>query len=267
MVTRYIKHSVLLLLTLLSGLATAQNYPAQSNPPRMVNDFAGIISASDEAVIEQVLRNYNDTTSTQIAVVTVSSLDGVTPSEYATELAHRWGVGGKSKDNGVLMLVKPKSGSERGEVFIAVGYGLEGAIPDAAVSKIIQDVVIPNFSKGAISQGVYDAVQLLMGLAAGEYTADDIASGGGVSDSTIVFITLIAIFILSTFFRRSPNSTVGSDRVDSNLGSIIFYSMLLGGRGHRGGSGGYGGGGFGGGSSFGGFGGGGFGGGGAGGSW
>lgn len=252
MVNKYLKTLFALVALFFAVGAFGQNYPQPQNPHRIVNDFAGVFSASERDALEQKLRTFNDTTSTQIAIATIADLEGVAPSVYATELAHKWGVGKDGKDNGVLILVKPKTSDSKGEVFIAVGYGLEGAIPDAIASRIIRDVIIPQFQNNDMYGGINEATDMLMGLSSGEYTADEM---GGSPEALIGLgsIVFIVIMALSFIFADKISNTLGSDSSTSHIPSIFFG--MGGGRSS---------GGFGGGSSFGG---GGFGGGGAGGSW
>lgn len=262
---RKIKILFLFICSLLSFASFAQDIPKPLSG-RMVHDFANQISSRDEQIIERQLRALNDTTSTQIAVVTVNSLDGYSIAEYATKLGHSWGVGTKGKDNGIVILFKPKTARSNGEVFIAVGYGLEGAVPDATAKMIIEKEMIPYFREGKISAGISQAVTTLISLVEGEYTADEYAKRkrGG---SSAYLILLIFIFIM-LFGGRRTHSDYGSGGTTSATSAALPWILLsmMGNSGGR--RGGYGGGsGFGGGGSFGGFGGGGFGGGGAGGSW
>lgn len=245
------------LLLLLGSNLAGQDFPEPMQPRRIVNDFTGMFSPQQQAALERKLRNFNDTSSTQIAVVTVPSLHGYAPNDYAQRLAEKWGVGQKGKDNGILMLIKPKTRDEKGQVAIAVGYGLEGTVPDAIASRIIRNEVIPAFQNGQYYNGVDKATDVLMDLTGGEYTADQYArrnEGGGLAWLLIPFGL---IFLLPWFVKRKHGYTTGSRGGDV---PPIFWGGGFG----RGGGFGGGGGGFGG---FGGFGGGGFGGGGASGSW
>ncbi|MEG1635190.1 MAG: TPM domain-containing protein [Rikenellaceae bacterium] len=262
MVTKYFKPFLAFIALFITLGVFAQNYPQPQNPPRIVNDFARVFSDSESQMLEQKLRAFNDTTSTQIAIATVSDLEGVAPSVYATELAHKWGVGRQGKDNGILVLIKPKTRESKGEIFIAVGYGLEGAIPDAVTSRIIRNVIIPRFQQGQMYAGINEATDALIGLASGEYTADEVLgredsrSAGGF----VFFIIAFVVMIIMSFFNRKRSHTVGSENSTSHVPPIIFFGSPFSGGGRGSSSGGFGGG-------FGGFGGGGFGGGGAGGSW
>ena len=231
-------------------------------PRRIVNDFTGLLSPKEQAGLEQKLREFNDTTSTQIAVVTVPTLHGYTPNDYAQRLAEQWGIGQKGKNNGLLILVKPKIRNEQGQVAIAVGYGLEGAVPDAIASRIIRNEIIPEFQDNRYYAGLDKATDILMKLTSGEYSAKEYEQDD-FTEYALAFIFLlfvIIVFAISRFKSKGPDQNTGSGSSRSQGGPFIFW----------GGLGGSGGGRSTGGSSFGGFrgfGGGSFGGGGASGSW
>lgn len=265
------------LMTVLIWIAAVIALHAQSllprpEPPRLVNDLAGILSAGEMQALENKLVAFNDSTSNQIAVVIVSDLQGYDRSEFAYRVARDWGVGQGDFNNGLLVLVKPKSASSNGQVFIATGYGLEGAIPDIACADIIDREIIPRFRENDYYGGIDAGTNVLMSLAAGEYSYDSYAGGGssGSIPGVIIFLMiLVFIFIISA---GSSNNKHLRRNGSSNLPLWLLLSMMGGGKSHSGSwggfSGGSGGGGFsGGGGGFGGFGGGGFGGGGAGGSW
>ncbi len=264
-------------MTILFWIAAVISLQAQSllprpEPPRLVNDLAGVLSAGEAQALENKLVAFNDSTSNQIAVVIVSDLQGYDRSEFAYRVARDWGVGQGDFNNGLLVLVKPKSGSSNGQVFIATGYGLEGAIPDIACADIIDREIIPRFRENDYYGGIDAGTNVLMSLAAGEYSYDNYAGGGssGSIPGVIIFLMiLVFIFIISA---GSSNNKHLRRNGSSNLPLWLLLSMMGGGKSHGGSwggfSGGSGGGGFsGGGGGFGGFGGGGFGGGGAGGSW
>ncbi len=261
------RFSLVVLLLLLSVVVWGQNYPKPIKG-RMVHDFAKVLSNNEERALETRLRSFNDSTSTQMVIVTVKSLNGEDISQYATELGQEWGVGHKGKDNGVVILYKPKVGNSRGQIFIAVGYGLEGAIPDATASAIVNNDMIPYFQQGKTAAGLAKGVDVLVSLAKGEYTADDYNKSkkrrGGSSFSLIIFILFFILSMLIPRKRRGDNITSSGSTASDSILPWILIGMMGSGRS----SGGYGGGGgFSSGGGFGGFGGGGFGGGGAGGSW
>jgi len=138
---------VALSLVLSVSLLVAQEIPEPMQPPRLVNDFAGLLNENQWTRLEGKLRNYHDTTSTQIYVVIVNDLLGYDKADFAFRLGEKWGVGQQGKNNGAIILLKPKVGNKRGEVFIATGYGLEDVIPDALANRIIDKEMIPEFKK------------------------------------------------------------------------------------------------------------------------
>ena len=253
---------LLLILAVLPCMSAIAQIPHRPQPPRLVNDFASVLTSEQRMELERTLVAFDDTTSNQIAVLFVDGFGGLDISSFAIELGREWGIGREEYDNGIVVVVKPKAGNERGQAFIAVGYGLEGAIPDIAAHRIVDDVMIPRFIEGDYYRGVSDAVSLLMKLASGEISVADIEEGdsGGALG---VIIVLIILFIVSLAISGRRHRNGGSDTFTGGGHSTgafppIFFGCFGGGGGH---SGGFGGGGFGG------FGGGSFGGGGAGGSW
>lgn len=261
-----------LLLIVQAVLSTlfAQDIPDKPVPPRLVNDFAGMLSSQEVNALEQKLVAFNDSTSTQIAVVTVTDLNGYDIADYAQRLAEKWGIGQKGRDNGVLVLVKAKTAGSNGEVFVAQGYGLEGVIPDITAAEIIDQEIVPAFRNGDYYGGIDRATNTLMSLARGEFTAEQYGQRGRSTkkDGPGSLFVIIFIVILITILSRRGGRGGGRGRrltSGSDLPFWLLMSMLgSGGRSHRGSWGGFSGGG---GGGFGGFGGGGFGGGGARGSW
>lgn len=266
---------VLFLMLTQSGGLSAQ-VPPRPQPQRLVNDLADIFSSSQEERMEQTLVAFTDSTSNQIAVVSVPDLYGMDKAQLAFQIGEEWGVGQQKFDNGVVILVKPKVGNSRGEVFIATGYGLEGVLTDAVCRRIIEQYMIPAFQANDYYAGVENALNVILPLAAGEISTDEFASGDG-SESVIasVFFLLFIFIIFVALFKSGgnnrPQNMGGGNRKGLSTADLIMLSILSnnsnsrGSDGWGGSSGGFGGG-FGGGG-FGGFGGGGFGGGGAGGSW
>ena len=244
-----------LLLVLFFGTGLNAQLPSPSNPPRLVNDYTGTLSASQINTLEHKLVAYNDSTSTQILVLLVDDLQGYSIEQYATEIGHSWGVGQKDKGNGVVILVKPKKGSERGEVNISTGYGMEQYVTDATGKNIIEKEMIPAFREGDYYTGIDNAVNVIMDLCSGKFTQDEYNDGEGIPG----WLTLLFIIAIIIVFIKFSN---GSGQNYSGGGSRTIWIPMGGGYG-----GGFGGGGGFSGGGFGGFGGGGFGGGGASGSW
>ncbi len=224
--------------------------PDPMSPPRLVNDFAGILTPQQKDALERKLVDFDRETSTQIAVVTVDDLNGYAPGDFAQRLLEKWGVGGKKNNNGVVFLVKPKTGQSRGEVFISVGYGLEGVIPDITAGHILDREVVPSFRNGDYYSGIDRGVDALIALSKGEYTATK-EDEGPSPVAVVIFLIITLIFVIAGS-RHNKRGGRG--------GGGMWIPPVSGGRG-----GGFGG--FGGGGGFGGFGGGIGGGGGGGRSW
>lgn len=262
--------TIFLSLIIFSGFS--QDIPERPNPPRLINDLANVLSDQEKQQLETELVQFNDQTSTQICIVTLPSLSGMEISDLSFKIGEKWGIGQKGKNNGILIVFKPKVGNEKGAVFVAVGYGLEGVIPDAVANRNVVDYeMIPRFRENDIYGGLHAGAKVLMSLAAGEFTAEAYQKktsgkksekgGGGF------ILVILVIIVLISLFRGGRGGHYNSG------GSLPFWLALglLGSNrgggsfgGFSGGSGGFGGGG---GGGFGGFGGGSFGGGGAGGSW
>ena len=247
--------------------------PQRPNPPRLVNDLAHIFSANQVNTLERELVNFADTTSNQIAIVTVPELYGMDKSQLAYSIGEKWGIGQRKFDNGVVILIKPKIGNSRGEVFIATGYGLEGVLNDAVCRRIIEGRMIPNFMNNDYYAGVQSALKIILPLVSGEISSKEYLSKGD-DDSFLgaaiflVFLVIFVIVIAKMGGEGPKNMGGGNGRGGRNMNAMdaLFLASILGsGRGRS--HGGFGGGGSFGGGGFGGFGGGRFGGGGAGGSW
>ncbi len=265
-------HAVLIMLFAalsFSEISQAQSeFPVRPEPPRLVNDFAGVLSGDQKALLENKLVSFNEKTSTQIAIVTVNSLAGYDKADYAFKLSEQWGIGTKGKNNGILILVKPKSASEKGQVFVAVGYGLEAVVPDAIARQALVDgELVPSFKKNDYFTGLDRSTDVLISLTAGEYTADQYIKAvnkKGKSGSGGFILIMIVLAVIFLFRRRSNSHGISSGQ--GFLGTLLLMDLLGGGR-NSGSWNDFSGGGSSGGDSFGGFGGGSFGGGGAGGSW
>lgn len=260
------KHLAILLCVLCVGVfAQAQDIPARPNPPRLVNDLAGILSPETIQALEARLDAFDDSTSVQIAVVTIPTTHDYDPVDYAVKLGRSWGVGNKDFNNGVIFLIA----RDDHKTFIAPGYGLEGAMPDITCKQIVDNNILPYFKQGDFNTGVDSGVVAIMQAARGEYKAPpgyhQDGKGRGVGAAGFFILLFIVIFIIWAV-RRGGGPGGGYVSRRGYMGGPLFWTAvgsMLGGGGRSGG--GFGGGG--GGGGFGGFGGGSFGGGGAGGSW
>ncbi len=260
------KRILFILITVLSMSAGfGQNVLPKPNPPRLVNDAAGVLSPEQVDILERKLVALDDSTSNQIAVVLIKDLGDYAIEDYAVKLFREWGIGNKKTNNGVLII----AAIDNRKVWIEVGYGLEGAIPDVVASSIYRNEIVPQFREQNYYRGIDNAINALTKAAVGEYKVKRERKGsegkGGGSIFTFLIILAIVIIVVARGSRGGGGGWGGGRR--SGFGDIaeavILSSLLNGGRGNSGG--GWGGGSSGGG--FGGFGGGSSGGGGAGGSW
>lgn len=253
---------VLLVLMAFNSWAKGDDFPDQPSPPRLVNDMAGMLSSAEEEKLENKLVGFDNTTSTQITIVTIKSIGSYDVADYAVKLFNKWGVGQKGKNNGVLVLVA----KDERKAWITTGKGLEGVLTDAQTSRIYRNELKPAFKQGDYYGGLDHTADAIIAVTKGEYTADkkDVEKGAPVA-GIIILIIIIAMISRS----RGGNGGGGYMSRRGGLGDIatgmIIGNLLNGGRRHGGGWGG--GGSDWGGGGFGGFGGGSSGGGGAGGSW
>jgi len=262
------KRFLVIIVLVVSSIAThAQNIPARPNPPRLVNDLANVLSPEQRDILEERLVAFDDSTSNQIAIVTIPTLGQYDIESYANKLFRSWGIGTAKHDNGILILVAANDHKMR----IEVGRGLEGPIPDVTAKDIIENDLVPNFRQGNFYRGFDEAITSLEQAAAGEYHErrnrdDNSGKGGGF----LVFIIILFIVLFIVGRGGGPRGGIMSRRGFSGWWIPFLFSGGWG-NGRRGGGwsgGSWGGGGFGGGGGgFGGFGGGSSGGGGASGGW
>ncbi len=223
-----------------------------------VYDYARMLSPDQRRRLEQKISKYYDSTSTQIVIATIDRVNDDI-SLYATEWAHKWGIGQKDKANGVFILVS----KDDHKITIRTGYGVEHLLTDALSKRIIERDIIPYFRQGYFYEGLDKAIDSIQKVLAGEYK-NDLPQGEEIPLWVIILIIILFIILISSLSKGSSGGSSGGGWTTRSGGPIIFSS---GGRSSwPGGSGGSFGGGFGGGFS-GGFGGGGFGGGGATGGW
>ncbi len=232
-------------------LSWGATYPEPPQPFRYVNDYTHTLTQQQQQAIEQQLVAYSQKTSSQIAVVMIPSTGDVEIADYAFRLGDRLGIGRKQLNNGVLMLIAK---NDR-KIFIATGQGLEGALPDAFLGKVIRQVITPAFKENRYATGIAEGLKYIIAASQGEFKPEQLAE-----EERYDFIPLlmVAFFFLVVFLsERHKRRTYVSPRSRHYQNGGIYINPHDFDR-HDGG--------FGGGSS-GGFGGGGFGGGGAGGSW
>lgn len=266
---------IFLLTVLVAGSVRSQTFDCGLTPPdrsqqdQLVWQYTPFLSESEVAQLNAKLVSFARETSNQILVIVVDTLCGLPESDLAFDIGEKWGIGKKGFDNGIVLLIKPNGTPGQRKVYIATGYGLEGAIPDLMGKRIVENEVIPNFKAGNYYRGVASATDVLMAMAKGEFNEKSYGKGDqGPPWPFLVFI-LVVIAAFAFAWRNRVSSYSKTNNVDFWTAMFLLSQMdrKHSGRYNGGGNWGGGGGGFSGGGGFGGFGGGGFGGGGAGGSW
>ena len=236
----------------------AQNVLPKPSTPQLVTDMAGVLSPEQKQALENKLVAIDDSSSNQIAVVILPTLDGNPIEEYATKLFREWGIGNTKTNNGILLLIAVQDKKIR----IEVGYGLEGAIPDITAINIIDNDLKPAFREGAYYEGIDKATDNIAKAAVGEYQVKRVKKTKTKGNGALLAIIIAIIFLVVKGGGGRGGSNIGG-RGASNVAEGLFWASLLSGGGgsSRNDSG------FGGGGGFGGFGGGSSGGGGASGGW
>ncbi len=271
---RWMRPSVLifLLAVLIAPLARAEKLE-DLKPQGYVNDFAGVLNDDSREQIKALCLEVQQKTGAQIAVVTIKTLDGQPIEDFANRLYARWGIGPKSDNRGVLILVVTDDHKYR----IEVGYGLEPILPDGKVGGFGREAV-PLFRQGDYSAGVFLMTRRVADVIAQDKgvtlegapppsDSDDDASGHPTPNiRTIIWIIIIIAWVLFGIIRSIFRAIVGR-RPGTRSSFPWWWLLFMGGGGGRGGGGGGFGGFGGGGGGFGGFGGGMSGGGGASGGW
>ena len=162
-------------------------------------DLSGTLSAEQVSQLDQLLSSFDKTTSTQVVVLMVSSLNGEDLEEYSLRVAEANKVGRKGKDNGALLLVARNDRKAR----IEVGYGLEGALPDALAGQIIRQEISPHFRQGDYYGGLRAGVEAIMAATKNEYKAEPASQTGRRTSPGLFIVVVIIVFLLRLVRWRS----------------------------------------------------------------
>ena len=170
---RYIMSAVAAIVMAATSLTVAAQVPPRpDNADKLIYDYANVIDSSNYRVINDSLNSLYNNKGCQVVVLTVNSLEGMDEITFAQEVFDKWGIGDKEDNNGVLILVKPKTGesvSQKGQIRIHSGYGAEGALPDLLCKRIQTDSMIPDFKNGNYGLGIRRAVSVITPIMKGEY--------------------------------------------------------------------------------------------------
>jgi len=245
---------LLIVIFMLSAFsaAAAEAYP---DPVGYVNDFADVISAHDERIIQETAVSLKNSGDIELAVVTINSLEGESIESYSIGLAEAWGVGTSGEDTGVILLLAVQDRKVR----IEVGYGLEGDLPDGLVGSIMDTYMMDKLRQNDFSGGLADGSRAIAATLADrrDFTLQDAdleqysvagRSDGDEESMPSIFVIIFIIFVIFGRLRLWPLLFMGFGRRRGPFGGGFGSSGRGGGFG-SGGFGGFGGGGFGGGGA------------------
>jgi uncharacterized protein len=212
-------------LMLLTVPATARDIPSLT---ARVNDYAAMLSPATRQQLESVLAGLEKEESTQLAVLTIDSLQGENLEEFSLKVAEKWRLGQKGLDNGALLLIAKNDRKLR----IEVGYGLEGVLTDLTSGRIIRDIITPQFKNGNFDQGVIDGVSAMIAAVRGEFSAQAAVSSGKQSaddlSGFVVFLLFILFNIGRILGRKKLVAASLSAVIAPVIGSLFFgFQWLL----------------------------------------
>jgi len=218
--------SVIFSLSFIGFRANAQTAISNCLPPAkqhlLVYDLADLLTEGEEISIQKELSSFKESTSNVIVVITHPDFCGYESSVFAIEAGDHMGVGIKELDNGVVMVIKPRNESGQGEIFIAIGEGLEGAIPDILTGRIV-DRMIPGFKSGDWMSGIKVGLSDLKQLAAGEISESDYLDKHGNGES----LSLFQIIMFGMIFGIIPLFAIGANTMRvMRLNNIAFGAAL-----------------------------------------
>ena len=224
----------LLFLLTLTPIIQAASFPKPVGDI-YVQDFAGLLNKEQVAEINQFARNLDDATGAQIAVLTIDTLDGEDIQSFSNRAFREYGLGDADKDNGVLLVIAIDDRDMR----VEVGYGLEGALPDGKVGRILDDFTVPYMKQDMPDQAIMNTMKVLYEEVSKEYNWDGEAvnpvaaegrseGGGGLSP---IFIIIIIFVLFSIFRNRGGPGSGGRRRGFSMMGPGSFGGGLGGGGG------------------------------------
>ncbi|NTW55089.1 MAG: hypothetical protein HGB15_10130 [Chlorobaculum sp.] len=244
--SRWLSAVCFVLALLLASAPLLAAFPPVPALTQRVNDYATMISPEARLQIEQKLAAIEAGDGTQIAILTVPSLQGEPIEEFSIRVAEAWKIGEKKRDNGILLIVSKGDRKMR----IEVGYGLEGRLTDLQSGRIIRDIIKPAFARGDFDAGFIGATDAMISAVKGEFKADSLATAKGKGDKPsipIVFIILMVLFFYLRLFggrhRGGPFGFGGPGGGIFTSGGGFGDSGFGGGGGFSGGGGGFGGGG------------------------
>ena len=187
-----------------------------------VNDYAGMLSNGNISQINSVLAELEKTDSTQIAVLTIPSLQGDNLEGFSLKVVEKWQIGKKGLDNGALLLISRDDRKLR----IEVGYGLEGSLTDMVSGQIIRNVITPYFRSGDFDRGVSEGINAMIAAVRGEYKAPPVHQASGKQDLGGLVTTLFfVLFFFGSMFRKNKIFAAGVGGLAAPAIGFLFFGV------------------------------------------
>jgi uncharacterized protein len=189
-----------------------------------VNDYAGMLAPATVRQLETVLADLETSDSTQIVVLTITSLEGDSLEDFSLRVVEQWRIGQQDLDNGALLLVARDDRKLR----IEVGYGLEGSLTDLVAGQIIRSVITPHFRLGNFDQGIIDGVGAMIAAVRGEFQASaEQRTQGPAGDDPGGLITFLVFlfFIFGSMFRRNKPLAAVAGGVAAPLIALLLFGI------------------------------------------
>lgn len=223
-----------LLLSLISSHAVALDVPPLRG---RINDYAALLPAAKSSELEARLAQFEQETGHQVALLTIPTLDGDSLEDFSIRVAESWKIGRKGFDNGAILIIAAKDRKLR----IEVGYGLEGVLPDAIASRIIREVIVPEFRANNYSGGIEAGLDAIMRISRGETLPERARNARPErSEGSPLFTILMVSGVLALFVgmtrRRPLSGALGGGAAGAlttlfsggSLGAGLVPAILLG---------------------------------------
>ncbi|PQA58512.1 methanol dehydrogenase [Siphonobacter curvatus] len=220
---RVLRKGLWLVFSILSFVvAFAQDIPERPVPARFVNDYVGMLAGGEKDQLERKLKGFMDSTSNQIVIVIVKTTGDYPPGDYAFQIGRKWGIGQKDKDNGLVLLWA----TETRKLYIAPGYGLEGAIPDAVAKRIISDQLAPAFKQQQYFKGLDNATSEIIRRASGEYKNDQASDDTELPMSGVIIFLVIAVVGFIVIARLMGRGCRNSGGTGGGMPWFVPYATM-----------------------------------------
>ncbi len=213
--------TALLLILFIPPAVSARPVPELTG---RVNDYAGMLAPATVKQLETVLADLEESDSTQIVVLTITSLDGDSLENFSLRVVEDWQIGRQDLDNGALLLIARDDRKLR----IEVGYGLEGSLTDLVAGQIIRNVITPQFRLGNFDQGVIDGVGAMIAAVRGEFQAPASGQrrqGAGQDPGGLITALLFLFFIFGSMFRRNKPLAAGAGAIAAPLIALLLFGI------------------------------------------